>query len=498
MFVFLNFKKKKELCAKKKLKTLLDAPVSRLPHYLQNMAGVYKSCENEGTKDSDAAKDLLKAIVDIKKMTDEISTKCRDQKCRRLVGQLQKDVFNDKILLTAAHRLCVRHGTLKIIKNKQWQPHVFILCNDILVIGTVSSRWKNGEMVAVFPLIGLRILRNPLIEEALQEEGKFRFAVIPQNKNFTPNDSLAMGSVIICCEYDTEMEAWIDEMEDTVDEEEHNLRPCNPVDLEKRLRREPTSPEGTAPTITITDHDKIAEIEEWKKVRETKGRNKVKTKPPPKPSSSSSSSQAQSDGTTEHSDQQTDTTTTATTVLSRSSVSKMAPPPPRSSASSAGPLPTAPAPPPASKRMSTVSPASPPVPPPRRPGRAPIPPNRNGPPPLPSQQSFTDVTSPRTTESSTTPSTTTTTTKPPSTTTTTSNSTTTVPRVNLLGQIASFNRDSTLKKVVKEEQSSTSESHSDGAPQDVASLLQATLANYRTYVQDESDHEESDDEEWDD
>eukprot|EP00486_Rosalina_sp_Unknown_P012667 CAMPEP_0201592182 /NCGR_PEP_ID=MMETSP0190_2-20130828/190142_1 /ASSEMBLY_ACC=CAM_ASM_000263 /TAXON_ID=37353 /ORGANISM="Rosalina sp." /LENGTH=310 /DNA_ID=CAMNT_0048050821 /DNA_START=1131 /DNA_END=2064 /DNA_ORIENTATION=- len=56
-------------------------------------------------------------------------------------------------------------------------------------------------------------------------------------------------------------------IEDTVDEEEHNLKPCNPVDLEKRLRKQKTSKEGQAETITITDQQKIAEIQEWKQAR---------------------------------------------------------------------------------------------------------------------------------------------------------------------------------------------------------------------------------------
>merc|ERR1712176_983551 len=73
-----------------------------------------------------------------------------------------------------------------------------------------------------------------------------------------------MGSVIVICSSAKQLEKWIMTIRETVDEEEHNLTPCNPVDLEKRLRKQKTSKEGQADTIRISDPDKIKEIKEWK------------------------------------------------------------------------------------------------------------------------------------------------------------------------------------------------------------------------------------------
>ncbi len=137
-------------------------------------------------------------------------------------------------------------------------------------------------MVAVFPLIGLRLMRNPKVDEPLlsSEEAKHRFAIIPQNKNFTPNENAGMGSAVVLCKSDEDLEKWIEIIEETVDEEEHNVRPCNPVDLEKRLRGEKTSPEGRAPTITINDPAKVEEMRQWKELKES-GKLPKKVKPPP-------------------------------------------------------------------------------------------------------------------------------------------------------------------------------------------------------------------------
>ncbi|ETO19085.1 hypothetical protein RFI_18153 [Reticulomyxa filosa] len=469
----MNVYVKIEQCAKQKFKTLLDAPMSRLPQYLQQMANVYKEWKEAGKQDNEGSKQLWQAIVDIKKMTDEISNKCRDQKARQLLGHLQKELFNDKISLTAAHRLCVRHGELKIVKNKGLHTQMFILCNDILVISTVGSRWKSSELVAVFPLIGLRVLHNPLVDESLQSETKFRFAVVPQNKNFALADSTTMGSVIIVCAHEAELQAWVDEIEQTVDEEEHNLRPCNPVDLEKRLRREPTCPEGSASTVTITDPVKIEAIEQWRKHKE-ESRFKVKLK-------------------TRNQMQSTVIMSADCHHVNASSNPPLAsihPPPPP-------PPPPPPRPPSSNKRLTTnsapsqsvVSSKSPDITSHSMTGLASRPP----PPPLLHSQQTQVVgqSSPTvtvTTASSLSSSSMSTNTRPSQ-----SQSST---KATLLGQIAGFQKDLALKKVNIEETQAAARSIHD--PQDVASLLQTTLANYRIYVQGDSDDEESEDndEDW--
>ena len=138
-------------------------------------------------------------------------------------------------------------------KNDRIKQHKFILCNDILVVSSLATSFKSGQLIAVYPLIGLRIAREPKLNETLiqstdKDKLKYRFALVPQNKNFSPSDtsnSNYVGSIIIICSNEKQLEKWIETIEDTVDEEEHNLKPCNPVDLEKRLRKQKTSKEGT-------------------------------------------------------------------------------------------------------------------------------------------------------------------------------------------------------------------------------------------------------------
>jgi len=150
-----------------------------------------------------------------------------------------------------------------------------ILCNDILVISTTSTRWSSGSLICVFPLIGLRILRNPKIDSAFEQDAPHRFGIIPQDKNLAPlTESNAIGIIVLIAETADELKHWIEIIEDTVDEEEHNLRPCNPVDLDKRLRKEKTSQEGVAETIVISDEIKKKEIEEWKLHKEARSKNK--------------------------------------------------------------------------------------------------------------------------------------------------------------------------------------------------------------------------------
>jgi len=272
---FRQFLKINETCAGRKLKSFLEEPAGRLPQYLQHLAGVYVAFEHEANRDSEAASMLLQAIVDIKAVTDEIAVKCRDLKARILVGALQEDVFKNKIQLLAAHRYCISHASMSMVISDKVKTHKFVLCNDILVIATLATAFKSGQLIVVYPLIGLRIARDPKLPESLNkdhaddEKLKYRFALVPQNKNFSPSDTSnsVIGSVIIMCDSEKQLEKWIETIEDTVDEEEHNLKPCNPVDLEKRLRKQKTSKEGEAETITITDPEKIKEIEQWKQAK---------------------------------------------------------------------------------------------------------------------------------------------------------------------------------------------------------------------------------------
>lgn len=274
---FRNFLKINERCAGRKLKSFLEEPAARLPQYLQHLAAVYEAFEaEERGRDSAARRLLLQAIVDIKAVTDEIAVKCRDLKARLLVGELQKDVFGNKIQLLAAHRFCISHATMAMVgheKGDKLKKHRFILCNDVLLVATLASSFKRGggQMVAVYPLIGLRVARDPKLKEELlqsadSERLRWRFALVPQNKNFTPSEanSTFMGSIIVVCSSQKQCAKWVSTIEEAVDEEEHNLKPCNPVDLEKRLRKQKTSKEGQAETITITDPEKIKEIEAWK------------------------------------------------------------------------------------------------------------------------------------------------------------------------------------------------------------------------------------------
>eukprot|EP01083_Nonionella_stella_P044098 118887_1 len=82
------------------------------------------------------------------------------------------------------------------------------------------------------------------------------------------------------------MEKWIQMIQDAADEQEHSLKQCNVVDLEKRIRKQKTSKQGQSETITITNPQRIKQIEAWRNARykpQTKPRVRSQTeyKAPP-------------------------------------------------------------------------------------------------------------------------------------------------------------------------------------------------------------------------
>jgi len=288
---FAQFLKINEMCVKRKLKSFLEEPAVRIMQYLQLLTIIYARYKTESDRQSEKQMLLIQSIMDIKKVTDEIAIKCRDNKSRQMVGKLQMDLFGNKIQLLAAHRFCIRYSSMKLLlntnKEKKLKSYQFVLCNDIFLIATSSNKFKSGQLVAVHPLIGLRVSKNvtvhdPKLVETVNSE-QHKFCLLPSN-------------IIIFGENADKMEEWIKLIEDAVDEQEHSLKICNVVDLEKRLRKQKTSKEGESETINITNKEKIKQIELWRKKKykinedDVKSENVTSLKPnsPTKPRSVSS------------------------------------------------------------------------------------------------------------------------------------------------------------------------------------------------------------------
>jgi len=394
-------------------------------------------------------------------------------------------------------------------KNDKIKIHKFILCNDILVVSTLASSFKTGQLIAVYPLIGLRIAREPKLSDTLlnndknkDQELKYRFALVPQNKNFSPSDTNCIGSIIIICSDHKQLEKWIETIEDTVDEEEHNLKPCNPVDLEKRLRKQKTSKEGEAETITITDPEKIKEIEAWKEA-------KASGQPLRKIRSQKSLSLRNQNSSTHGSDEEKQSNSNSATPKpakparpSRSmSGSPNIKPPPRPS----GP-PSRPPPRRATlnshrrQQSGTGLPSKPPSkPPPTKTNRdtSPSPKNRTSAPPKKAPTSSSKINN----KFKNAP--------PPQPTlkeTEITNNTPSIPskgggvnskkpthkknnsRASMLAGIQAFSKTKSLRHVDAE----TLQKEAAAKPQNVTSLLQSTLKNYRQFVMDDDDSDDSD------
>eukprot|EP01083_Nonionella_stella_P176967 620681_1 len=261
---FAQFLKINEACVKRKLKSFLEEPVHRLPQYLQYLATIYALYMQEDNTQSAAEGQglLLQSIVDTKKTTDDIAASCRDLKSRMLLGALQKDLFEHKIQILSAHRLCIAHGEIRMLlhhpKEKKIKSFNLILCNDILLISTLPSKFKSSHLLCVDPLIGLRVSREPVITNdnacLLEAVNQYKFSLLPSNH-------------VIICDDEDKMEKWIEMIQDAADEQEHSLKQCNVVDLEKRIRKQKTSKQGQSETITITNPERIKQIEAWREAR---------------------------------------------------------------------------------------------------------------------------------------------------------------------------------------------------------------------------------------
>eukprot|EP01083_Nonionella_stella_P084068 232612_1 len=259
---FKKFVKLNELCCNKKLKTLLEEPAHRVPQYLHYLVDIYSSYKHESDSNSKGAQLLLQAIADIKKVSDAIAAKCHDLKARLLVGSLQMDLFGNKVQLMSPHRFCVAHSSMQmLLPNKDKIKELkFILFNDMFLIATFASRFKSGQLVAVYPLIGLRVSIQMSMRLSLLTSKPHKFTLLPSN-------------IVIIFDMEDKMKRWLDLIENSVEKHEHSFKQCNVVDLEKRVRKQKTSKEGRSETIAITNPNRLKEIERWRRVTNSKYNN---------------------------------------------------------------------------------------------------------------------------------------------------------------------------------------------------------------------------------
>merc|ERR1719433_1642000 len=72
---------------------------------------------------------------------------------------------------------------------------------------------------------------------------------------------------IVICKNEDQLAQWYVKLTKWIDIAQHNTRPANPCELERRLRKEKTSLEGALDNIHITDKDQLRAIAEWRENR---------------------------------------------------------------------------------------------------------------------------------------------------------------------------------------------------------------------------------------
>jgi hypothetical protein len=177
---FDEFLELNELCAGHALKTLLLAPVCRLPQYLQFLGGILNSADPT----SEAAQSVENAIRAVQSVTDEIAFNLRDQVSRRLVVTVQQKIFKNSCDLISPHRFVIKHSDLKKVYNHQLRHvttgkiYLFVLMCDLLLYGTKPGKLSSGELKHVLQLQGLKVEDVPDTEKV---RNAFRISSLTKN-----------------------------------------------------------------------------------------------------------------------------------------------------------------------------------------------------------------------------------------------------------------------------------------------------------------------------
>jgi hypothetical protein len=145
---FAKFLRLYEACCGYRLDDLLEAPVYRLPQYLQYLLIVGASCDEAGAAQSS----ITEAVEAIQSVMDQVSVTIRDQNSRALVSQAQTEWFGGTCILIDPSRLVIKHGELKVVNEKsllgqkqiKLKNVMAILCNDCFAYGVTASKSALG------------------------------------------------------------------------------------------------------------------------------------------------------------------------------------------------------------------------------------------------------------------------------------------------------------------------------------------------------------------
>jgi len=237
----------------KKLKTLLKAPLERLPQYIDLMIQVHSTFAD---KRCQPALDIFECVEKIAAVTDDIATKAKDMKARRQVGFLQSKLFQNKINLAIPSRFVVKHEELSMWVLKALAPVTLVLFNDIIILAAAPAGFRGiCKLEHAWPLSRLQISTE--IRDPDTDSQKFRFSIM----RIKPNGEV--NTMILICKEQDQLTVWVNKIREWIDRAEHSKCPVNPVQLMRRLRNQKTKGEGCLDNIRITDPQRLREIEAW-------------------------------------------------------------------------------------------------------------------------------------------------------------------------------------------------------------------------------------------
>lgn len=71
---------------------------------------------------------------------------------------------------------------MKMIRKSNVSTMMMILCNDILLIASKPTRFISGKLLAVYPLLDLKVTVNPQSNSALENEFPHRILISHPSK----------------------------------------------------------------------------------------------------------------------------------------------------------------------------------------------------------------------------------------------------------------------------------------------------------------------------
>lgn len=232
---WMEFKEISEWCCKRELGSLMIMPIQRMPRYVMFLKELHNSASSKSSKD------ILEVSQKLQEVAWHINSQSKRLQARKMVVDLQEEIFADQYRLVNPTRYFILQGDLKKVHNKganilrRTESYLFILFNDILIYASRTAfESKHAKFRHALPLDKISIKEDGDQSRNKLKSGEIGFYI-------ETAETSSAKSFLVLAPDEASRGAWMEKIRNAADKH------CEDINT---LRREPQTVEQIESEIT--------------------------------------------------------------------------------------------------------------------------------------------------------------------------------------------------------------------------------------------------------